>query len=202
MYRSNRLEAHEELGCEFAFSTPNFPLHPYNSIISATDCSSHLPPRPRASNYASILPGSHEGTSPPNLLRSTGPETKLPVPSTGLTSPPVGHVQGLHGGFDISAGSQCMLPLDNQSLLSNALSNGPEGYEMGSSYVAPKNFPSPINLRGYFAPNHLTPAEHRNSYDINSTGILNDDLQMPMSESFFFGQSGRYLCQSFIAEDD
>jgi hypothetical protein len=74
---------------------------------------------------------------------------------------------------------------------------------LGGPYFAGlENFTSPLSLSGYFAPSQTMPTETRGSYDINSTSILNSDLQMPSSESFFFGQPGWYLSQDFIAESN
>jgi hypothetical protein len=207
MYRSNRLEVPERLGYGIAFPASNFSFDPYHSTTSTTDGGRHVPPRPEEVTCASVLPphgytNTLGGNTPSNLPRSNRLESDFPVLSTNLASGLIGHGQDINGDFNISRGSRSTLPLGNQSVLSSSFGHGLGGFEMTTSFPALENFTSPLNLQSYFAPSQTMLAETRDSHDINSTGILNDDLQMPFSECFFFGQPGWHPSQDFIAESD
>jgi hypothetical protein len=207
MYRSNRLEVPGGLGYGIAFPASNFSFDPYHITTSTTDGGHYVPPRPEEITCASVLPShgytnTQEGNAPSNLPRSTRLESDFPVSSTNLASGLIGHGQDINGGFNISRGLRRTLPLGNQSVLSSSFGHTLGGFDMTASFAALENFTSPLNLQSYFAPSQTMPTETRDSHDINSTGILNDDLQMPFSECFFFGQPGWHPSQDFIAESD
>jgi hypothetical protein len=203
MYRSNRLEAPEELGYQIAFPAPSFSFNPYNSTLSTTDGCRHVPPRQGQFTCASNC-SLHEHTTSQecnpsvNLLQSTGLDSDFPVSSNSLTSGLVRLSQDFNGGFGISRDSQCMLQWGNQSIPSSPFGHGFEGNEIIPSFAAPDKFTSIFNMPGCSAPNQTMPNEPSGFHDINSSGILIDDLQMPMSESFVFGQLGWYPSDSII----
>lgn len=204
MYRPNRVEVPEGLGYEMAFSTPNFCFSSYHGTYSTTDGCRHGPPMPEEFTCASmLLPHGHTNsqkwTASPDLSRSAGLQSDYPVLSIGLASGLIGPDRNINVGFNISEGSHCMLPSDNQSILSGSFGCGLEGYDVAPSFVPLDSFPSTFNLQGYSMPGPTMRTEPGSSDDINSTGILNDDLQMPSSESFFFGQEGWYTSQQFMA---
>jgi hypothetical protein len=203
MYRPNRVEVPDDLVYEMAFSTPNFCFSPYHGTYSTTDGCRCGPPMPEEFTCASILPphgytNSQKWTVSSNLSRSTGLQSDFPVLNTGLASDPIGHDRNLNGSFTISEGSHCMLPSENQPILSGSFGCGFEGYGLVPSFVALDSFHSTPMLQGYSMPDQSMQTELGSSHDINSTGILNDDLHMHPSESFFIGQEGWYTSQRLI----
>jgi hypothetical protein len=202
MYRPNRFEVPKGLGYEMDFPTPNFCFSCYHGICSTTDDCHNGPPVPEKFSCASILlpygyTNSHEWTAP-NLPRSTGLEPECSTLTTGFASGRIGPNQNINGGFSMSACSQFRLPSDDQSVLSSPFGCGLECYDLTSSFVALDNFPSTFSLQGYSMPGQTMRTECGSSHDINSTGILNDDLQMPSSKSFFFRQAGWYTSQQLM----
>jgi hypothetical protein len=202
MYRSNRLEVPGRLEYGIAFPASNFSFDPYHNTTSTTNGGYHVPPRLEDVTCASVLsPHGYtdtlEGNALSNLPRSARIESDFPVLSTNLASGLIGYSQDINGDFNISRGSRRTLPLGNQSVLSSSFGHGLGSFEMATSFPALENFTSPLNLQNDFAPSQTMPTETRDSHDINSTGILNDDLQMPFSECFFFGQPGWHPSQRF-----
>jgi hypothetical protein len=178
-----------------AFPNANFCFSPCSGAHSTTDGCRRGPPRPEEYTCASILPPhghtkSQEGTVSSHLSRSIGMLPDCAMLGTGLDSELIRPVRNINGAFDISGSSHCMLPSDNQSILSGPFGCGLEDYDLTTSFAALDNFPSAFNLRGYFVSSQTTATEPGGFHDINSSGILNDDLQMPSSESFFFGHTG------------
>jgi hypothetical protein len=60
--------------------------------------------------------------------------------------------------------------------LSKPFVHGLDGSDTTPLCVVLENFTSNFNLQAIFAPNQAMPTELRDSYDVNSIGILNDDL--------------------------
>jgi len=199
MYRPNRVEVPQGLEYEMGFSTPNICFSSYHGICSTTDGCQNGPPIPEKFTYASILPphgltNSQEWTVS-NLPRSTGLESDCFLLSTGLTFGRIGPARNVNGAFNTSADSHCMLPSGSQFIPSGPFARELERCDLTPSFVSLDSFPSNFNLQGSSMPDHTMRTELGSSHDINSTGILNDDLQMHSSESFFFRQAGWYTPQ-------
>jgi hypothetical protein len=204
MYRPNRVEAPQGLGYEMGFPTPNICFSSYHGIYSTTDSCQNGPPIPEKFTYASILPhhghtNSQEWTVSNLIPRSAGLESDCFLLGTDLTFGRTGPDRNVNGGFNTSADSHCMLPSSNQSIPSGPFGRGLERCDLTPSFVSLDSFPSNFNLQGSYMPDHTMRMEPGSSHDVNSTGILNDDLQMHYSESFFFRQAGWYTSQQLMA---
>ncbi len=189
-----------------AFPNFDFSINPYNITNSTTNSGRNGPPRSDEFACASVLPphgytNSQDRNGSFNLSRSIGLESVFPVSSSSMASGLIWPGQDINAGFDISRGSRCGLPSGNQPVLSAPFGHVLEGYGGTPPFVA-HNFISTFNLQGFVAPNQTIPTELGDFHDINSTGILIDDLQMPSCESFFSGLPGWYPPQPFMPESD
>jgi hypothetical protein len=198
MYRSNRLELPEELGYQMAESSPISAFKLDNSTNSTTD--TDYPNLSQPEEFAQpliILPPGHtlsqQENAQPIPLRSNGLEFALSVSSTGLNSGFIGHRRDINEAFDISINSHSMPPPGNQPGASTPFLQGLEIYGMMSSSTTIDDAIPDFYSQGCLAANQAMQTEPRYSNDTNFTGILNEDLQLPSSESFYFGEAGLYL---------